>query len=149
MNSPITLSGIAFRPKAKAPMQTKSQSMITRVAGVENDARGKPGKRQVTLLSHEQWLKACQELSTPLPWTIRRANLLIEGVEFDASMVGKHIKIGQLILVITGETDPCHRMDSQFQGLTNALTPDWRGGVCCRVVADGRVKIGDLVQIIN
>jgi MOSC domain-containing protein YiiM len=149
MNSPITLSGIAFRPKAKAPMQTKTQSMITRVAGVEGDARGKPGKRQVTVLSQEQWQLACEELNSPLPWTIRRANLLIAGFAFDASMVGKQIKIGQLILVITGETDPCQKMDSQHQGLTKALTPDWRGGVCCTVLADGRVNVGDLVQIVN
>ncbi|WP_340680170.1 MOSC domain-containing protein [Paraglaciecola sp.] len=149
MSTPITLAGIAFRPKAKAPMQTKTTTMITKVAGVDDDSRGKPGKRQVTVLSAEQWQRACDELSTLLPWTIRRANLLIEGFEFDASMVGKQIKIGQLILLITRETDPCHRMDSQFQGLKQALTPNWRGGVCCTVLADGRVKIGDLVQVIN
>jgi MOSC domain-containing protein YiiM len=149
MHNPIKLIGIAFRPKAKAPMQTKTQSMISKVAGVEHDARGKPGKRQVTILSQEQWQRACDELSTPLPWTIRRANLLIEGFEFDANMVGKQIKIGQLILVVTGETDPCHKMDSQFQGLTKALTPDWRGGVCCTVIADGRVQLGDVIKISN
>lgn len=149
MQTMIKLIGIAFRPKAKAPIQTKTQSMISKVAGVDGDARGKPGKRQVTILSQEQWQQACDELHTSLPWTIRRANLLIEGFEFDANMVGKQIKIGQLILVVTSETDPCHKMDSQFQGLTKALTPDWRGGVCCTVIADGRVQIGDIVQISN
>lgn len=149
MHNPIKLIGIAFRPKAKAPMQTKTQSMISKVAGIDGDARGKPGKRQVTILSQQQWQQACDELSTALPWTIRRANLLIEGFVFDANMVGKQIKIGQLILVVTGETDPCHKMDSQFQGLTKALTPDWRGGVCCTVIADGRVRVGDIVQISN
>ena len=148
MVTPITLCGIAFRPKVKTPMQTKTQAMITRVAGVDGDARGKPGKRQVTVLSQEQWQLACNELSTSLPWTTRRANLLIEGFEFDASMVGKQIKIGQLILLINGETDPCYKMDNQFQGLTKALTPDWHGGVCCSVLADGRVSLGDAVQIV-
>jgi len=145
----MQLLDIAFRPKSRAPMQTKSETMVSKVAGVEHDSRGKPGKRQVTVLSLQQWLLACDEVGTTLPWTVRRANLLVDGVSFDSSMVGQQIKIGQLILLVTGETDPCPKMDAQHQGLTHALTPDWRGGVCCRVIADGRVKINDDVQILG
>jgi len=129
-------------------MQTKIETMVSKVAGVEDDFRGKPGKRQVTVLSLEQWQLACNEVGAALPWTVRRSNLLVNGVSFDSSMVGQQIKIGQLILLITRETDPCPRMDAQHQGLTQALTPDWRGGVCCRVISDGRVKIGDPLSII-
>ncbi|WP_235594628.1 MOSC domain-containing protein [Paraglaciecola hydrolytica] len=149
MNTPITLCGIALRPKSKAPMQSITEVMVTKVAGLDGDAKGKPGKRQVTVLSQQQWQLVCEELSASLSWTIRRANLLVEGLEFDANMVGKQLRIGQLILLITGETDPCHKMDSQFQGLQQALRPNWRGGVCCTVLADGRVKIGDLVQLVQ
>lgn len=145
----MQLLDIAFRPKPRAPMQTTKETMISRVAGVEHDFRGKPGKRQVTVLSLEQWQLACDELGTSLPWTVRRANLLVNGVIFDASFIGKQIKIGQLTLLVTGETDPCHKMDAQHQGLTQALTPDWRGGICCRVIADGRVRANDDVQILG
>jgi MOSC domain-containing protein YiiM len=139
----IELIDIAFRTKVKAQMRTKNETMVSKVAGIDGDARGKPGKRQVTVLSLEQWQVACGELNTQLPWIIRRANLLVSGVTFDASFVGKQIEIGQLILLVTGETDPCSKMDAQYQGLTRALTPHWRGGVCCRVIADGRIKTGD------
>lgn len=145
----MQLLDIAFRPKSRAPMQTKPQTMVSKVAGVEDDFRGKPGKRQVTVLSIEQWQLACAELGITLPWTIRRANLLVDGVSFGPSMLGQQIKIGQLILLITRETDPCPRMDAQHQGLTQALTPDWRGGVCCRVISDGRIKTGDNLQILG
>jgi MOSC domain-containing protein YiiM len=144
----MQLLDIAFRPKSRGAMQTKVDTMVSKVAGVDGDFRGKPGKRQVTVMSIEQWQIACDELGTILPWTIRRANLLVDGVSFDATMVGQQIKIGQCILYITGETDPCPKMDAQHQGLTHALTPDWRGGVCCRVIADGRVKVGDKMLII-
>jgi MOSC domain-containing protein YiiM len=69
-------------------------------------------------------------------------------LQCDARLVGKQIKIGGLILLVTGETDPCPKMDAQVMGLMQALTPDWRGGVCCKVIADGRIKIGDSVSII-
>ena len=72
----MQLLDIAFRPKSRAPMQTKSETMVSKVAGVEHDSRGKPGKRQVTVLSLQQWLLACDEVGTTLPWTVRRANLL-------------------------------------------------------------------------
>lgn len=145
----MQLLDIAVRPKSRAPMQTKFELMVSKVAGLEDDFRGKPGKRQVTVLSFEQWQLACNELGSELPWTTRRANLLVEGVSFNSSMVGQQIKIGQLLLLITRETDPCPRMDAQHQGLTQALTPDWRGGVCCRVIADGRIKVGDPIKILG
>ncbi|MGO4892604.1 MOSC domain-containing protein [Flavobacterium sp. W21_SRS_FM6] len=148
MTNNLVLKGIAFRPKTKAPMQVKNATMVTRVAGVDGDARGKPGKRQVTLLSAEQWQVVENELDKVLPWTLRRANLLVSGVSFDASFVGKQVKIGQLILLVTGETDPCPKMDAQVLGLTKALLPVWRGGVCCKVIADGRITLGDKVVIV-
>jgi MOSC domain-containing protein YiiM len=143
----MQLIDIAYRPKAKAPMLTIAETMITRVAGLSGDARGKPGKRQITVLSAAQWQQACAELSINLPWTVRRTNLLVEGIVFGPESVGKQIKIGQVILLITGETDPCHKMDAQQAGLRQALTPDWRGGVCCTVLADGRICRGDTFQV--
>ncbi|MFT4938300.1 MAG: MOSC domain-containing protein YiiM [Paraglaciecola sp.] len=145
----MLLLDIAIREKSRAPMQTKTEAMITRVAGVDGDSRGKPNNRQVTVLSLAQWQAACADVNTALAWTIRRANVLIDGPEFDQSFVGKQIKIGDLRMVITGETDPCPKMDMQHQGLTKALEPDWRGGVCCKVIADGRVRVGDFVEIID
>ena len=144
----MQLLDIAFRSNSRAPMQTRKEAMVSKVAGVEGDFRGKPGKRQVTVMSIEQWKLACDEVITTLPWTVRRANLLVDGVSFNSSMVGQQIKIGQCILYVTGETDPCPKMDAQHQGLTQALTPDWRGGVCCRVIADGRIKVGDRMMMI-
>jgi MOSC domain-containing protein YiiM len=145
----MLLIDIAIRQKSRAPMQTKTDAMITRVAGVEDDSRGKPNNRQVTVLSSTQWHAACADVNADLMWTIRRANLLLEGVEFDQNFVGKQIKIGDLRMIVTGETDPCSRMDMQYEGLTKALEPNWRGGVCCKVIADGRVQVGDHVEIID
>jgi MOSC domain-containing protein YiiM len=91
----MQLLDIAFRSKSRAPMQTKAEAMVSKVAGVEGDFRGKPGKRQVTIMSVEQWKLACDAVATTLPWTVRRANLLVDGVSFNPSMVGQQIKIGR------------------------------------------------------
>ena len=114
--------------------------------GLIPDFRGKPGKRQVTLLSLQSWQDTCAELGSELPWTFRRANLLIDGLRFGADDVGKILQIGDVELQVMTETDPCPRMDAQHQGLTAALTPDWRAGVCCKVLHGGMVRVGDGVR---
>ncbi len=141
----ITVKGIAYRTKPKAPMTEIDDVEISCEQGVVPDFRGKPGKRQVTVLSLEAWQTTCAELGVKLPWTFRRANILVSGITFGAEDVGKILQIGELRLQITLETDPCPRMDQQHQGLTAALTPDWRAGVCCRVLSGGQVRIGDTV----
>ena len=110
--------------------------------GVKGDYRGRAGPRQVTVLSQESWSDACGQLNVDLPWTIRRANLLITGTRFSSQDVGRIISIGKGELRITRETNPCHRMDDARHGLKEALDIDWRGGVCCRVEREGIIRIG-------
>jgi MOSC domain-containing protein YiiM len=143
-----TLTAIAYRTKPKAPMTEIDSVEISCEHGLVPDTRGKPGRRQVTLLSLEAWQTACAELGTALPWTFRRANLLVSGLHFSANDVGKIVRIGDVRLQVTVETDPCQRMDDQHQGLLAALTPDWRAGVCCRVLQSGYVRVGDAVQLL-
>ena len=142
------LVGIARRDNKRAEMQTLQQAEITLVSGVARDFRGRPGDRQVTVISADVWRQVCTELGRTIPWTTRRANLLVEGIELPRS-IGGEIRIGSVRLQVTGETDPCSRMEEQCQGLKAALQPDWRGGVCCRVLQEGPVTIGDAVTLID
>jgi len=143
------VQAIAYRKKPKAPMTETDNVEITCEQGVLPDFRGKPGKRQVTLLSLQSWQDACAELGAELPWTFRRANILIDGLRFSAFDVGRIIRIGEAELQVMIETDPCPRMDAQHQGLTAALLPDWRAGVCCKVLKGGTVQVGDAVRYLS
>ncbi len=143
----MKLQGIAIREKKRAAMHELNAAEVTVAKGVASDFRGKPSKRQVTLLSSEQWQQACNAVNKQLPWTVRRANLLVSGVEFSQADVGKLICIGDVRLRVQCETDPCSRMDEQHQGLYAALLPKWRGGICCEVLQSGQIAIGDEVII--
>ena len=140
------LAGIARRDKKRAPMQTLETADITSDTGVAADFRGVPGDRQVTVISAAGWQAACAELQSELAWTMRRANLFVDGIELPRR-TGDELHIGDVRLLITGELDPCSRMDEQCPGLTAALTPEWRGGVTCSVLQGGRVSVGDNVTI--
>jgi MOSC domain-containing protein YiiM len=56
------------------------------------------------------------------------------------------LAIGAARFLITGETEPCIRMDEQLDGLQEALRPNCRGGLTARVIADGEIAVGDKVE---
>ena len=144
-----TLLGIAYRDGSRLPMREIDAARISLDAGVASDFRGrKRGRRQVTLLCAEKWRAACAELGIELPWTTRRANLLVNGLPIGPECVGRTLSVGTAVLRITQETDPCGRMDEQYRGLKRALSPDWRGGACCEVVEDGDIAVGDPVRFL-
>lgn len=139
-----TLIGLAWKPQRRQPMVKAESILVTPEAGLAGDVRGAPGRRQATVLFEEDWLAACAELGETRDWTIRRANFLVRGV-VNPQAAGGRLRIGPVLLEITGETDPCSRMDAQWPGLQAALTPHWRGGVTTRVLEGGAVALGDAV----
>lgn len=138
------LLGIARKAKSGAVMEDLDTAEVTIERGLEGDYRGKLRRRQISVLSREAWEAACQAHGQPLPWTTRRANLLVEGLELKETK-GAHLKVGEVVLEVYCETDPCALMDQASSGLREALEPDWRGGVCCRVIKGGRISLEDEV----
>lgn len=152
------LLAIATRRRSRGAMLELPRAAVTRRGGVAEDFRGRPGRRQVTVLSLEDWQAACAEAGRPeLPWTARRANLLVTGVDLAAanqaaaaSAEGCVLRVGTVEgaveLEVTGETAPCDRMEEACPGLRAALAVDGRGGVTCRVRRGGELAAGDPVR---
>lgn len=139
--------GISARPAKKEAMVVFASARVSFNHGVADDARGLiKGDRQVTVMTQESWDAVCNEMGKEIHWTTRRANLLISGIDLENTK-GNLLKIGNVMLEITGELAPCYRMDEQFEGLTKALTPNWRGGVTCKILNEGFVSENDEVKI--
>ncbi len=130
-------------------MQEMAQGRITIAAGLEGDFKGaKYPRRQITILASEGWEAALHDIGhATLPWTARRANLLVAGVRLPRA-AGGILRIGQVRLEVTGQTFPCLRMNEAHAGLLSALAKDWRGGVTARVLAGGVVALGDVVEVL-
>ncbi len=144
------LIGIARRPVPRAPMEEVTAGHIGIDTGLDGDHKGpKFALRRITVLSREAWEAALAELEPPavLPWTTRRANLLVEGVRLPRARGGV-VRVGPVLLEVTYPTQPCRRMEEARAGLLKALHPDWRGGITCRVLEEGTVRLGDEVHIL-
>lgn len=146
------LGGIARHAIPRGAMETLERALVTPDKGLEGDCRGmvgpnQQGRRQITLIEAESWAAALGELEAELPWSVRRANLLVQGLRLPRE-AGAIIAIGDSLRIqVSFECDPCHRMDAILPGLQAALRPDWRGGVCGRVLSEGTIAIGDAVRI--
>ncbi|MGH6871610.1 MAG: MOSC domain-containing protein [Rhizomicrobium sp.] len=140
------LIGIARVSALRAPMEELREARITAERGIEGDARGMKPRRQITVLFRDGWEDACRDLGVPLPWVTRRANLYVEGVARPRETGGR-MTIGEVELEVMLETDPCMLMEQFHAGLKHALTPNWRGGVCCTVISGGTIRLGDAAGI--
>ena len=141
------LIGIARRKARRAPIEECALGLITPAEGLAGDCKGaKYPRRQITVIEREGWERALAELGKQLPWTTRRANLLVEGIRLPRG-AGSIVRIGPAELEVTGQTYPCRRMEEACPGLLSALAKDWRGGITARVLNGGPIALGDPVEV--
>ena len=141
------LEAIALRPGKLEPMQLVESAELDPARGIVGDYASE-GERQVTLISAELWQRAMSDLGADLPWHTRRANLLIQGLDF-ADLVGRKIRIGDAELQVHGVTHPCSLMDQFHAGLREALDSELRCGVYGKVESGGTLEIGSPVEVVD
>ncbi len=129
-------------------MAPADRAIVSVDEGVSGDWRGTQKTRQVTVLFAEDWARAVAGLDPATPWTVRRATLLVSGL-VNPQRAGGVLAIGDVRLLVTGETQPCKRMDEQLPGLWDAMRPDWRGGVTAQVIAGGEIAVGDVAAWVE
>ncbi len=131
----------------KAEACSVSEALAVVGHGLDGDrARGET--RQVTVLGLERWRDALAVAGVAAPPETRRANVVVEGIELSA-LVGRRLRLGDVVLEVLGETAPCKRMDELVPGLRAALEPEWRGGVHGRILVGGRMSVGDSAEPVE
>lgn len=155
------LQAIVLRPARGVPAVQVDQAEALAQRGLQGDrsAERAPrpgaagGKRQVTLMQAEHlpliaaWTGHAQVQATTL-----RRNLVVSGLNLlaarslfpDQPLV---LRIGpQVLLQLTGPCDPCSKMEAELgPGAYNAMRG--HGGLTARVLAGGRIQLGDEVAV--
>jgi MOSC domain-containing protein YiiM len=124
-------------------METQPRARLEPGRGLAGGVRS-GSRRQVTLLSAAHWRELTAGLPGPPDPAIRRANLLLEGIDLRASR-GRVLRIGAARVRLLGETRPCHQMEEACPGLQAALSPPWGGGAFGEVLEAGDIALGDAV----
>lgn len=140
---PGRLDWIGRRPARLAPVEGVARADVTET-GLSGD-HGRAGKRAVTLIQAEHLpvIAALAGLERVDPAILRR-NLVISGINLGA-LRGRDLRIGAVVLRITGPCAPCSRMERALgPGGYNAMRG--HGGWCAEVVAPGTIAPGDPVS---
>jgi MOSC domain-containing protein YiiM len=138
------LLAIFLRPGARQPVRRVERADAVAGHGLTGDHAG-GGRRQVTVLALPAWERACRELGVVVDPAVRRANLLVGGLDGPelARCIGGVLHIGDVVIDVLGETRPCELLDGPGRlGLCNALRGERRGGVYGAVRVGGELRIG-------
>ena len=139
------LEAIWIKRSRLGPMDPADRVTLAAGRGIVGSA-GQGGRRQVTVLSREVWDRLTAHLPGPPAPAVRRANLLVSGVNLD-DVRGHILTVGGVRIRLFGETRPCERMDEACPGLRAALDPPWGGGAFGEVLDDGEVAVGAEVTL--
>ncbi|MGH7505085.1 MAG: MOSC domain-containing protein [Longimicrobiales bacterium] len=138
------LEAIWIKRAHRGPMDPAREAVLVAGSGIVGNAdQGR--RRQVTVLSREDWAEHTAGLGDPDPGQ-RRANLLVSGVRLTGTR-GRTLRIGEVRIRIEGETRPCERMDEATPGLREALSSPWGGGAFGVVLDDGVIRLDDEVVL--
>lgn len=145
MEKKATVKALWLKEAKRGPMRAESALACIKDTGIVGNA-DQGGKRQITIIEEENWHKMMYELNSTLPPSTRRANIMIDGLSLYETK-GLILHLGEVQILIEGETRPCQRMDQAIPGLRACMEPDWRGGVYGRILNNGVIRIGAPVKL--
>jgi len=115
--------------------------------GLEGDAHAEGGHRQVSLLSLQSIDKMVAAGAGVKPGDFAE-NLTVDGLEVMILPVGTRLRVGKdILLEITQIGKTCHKGCAIRELVGDCVMP--REGVFARVLQEGVVKVGDLVEVLD
>jgi MOSC domain-containing protein YiiM len=144
---PRVLQWIGLRSERRGPIieVDSVEALIDRGLAGDHRVDKSPGSgRQVTLISREFIQQTAHFLRAeePHPSLLRR-NLVVSGINLHALRY-QRFAIGEAVLEAGALCHPCSRMETALgRGAVAAMLG--HGGLCCRVIRGGIMRIGDAV----
>ena len=108
--------------------------------------------RAVTLFSAER-IADLQAEGHPIAAGTTGENLTVSGLDWTRVTPGSRVSVGEVTLEITSYTTPCQTITESLRGgditrISQKTNPGW-SRVCARVLAGGRVRVGDPVALAD
>ena len=148
---PGELTWIGVRPGRRLDMQSLTQVNAVANLGLQGDHRMEktPGSgRQVTIISEEYIQMISHYLGNKAVHAQQlRRNLVIKNINLSALRY-QQFQIGDAIFEAGALCHPCQRME-QVLGKGGIAAMMGHGGLCCKVIQSGSIKVGDAVHLMS
>ena len=114
--------------------------------GIIGDAHAGNWHRQVSLLADES-VERMREKFHDIPVGAFAENILTQGIVLYELPVGTRLKVGETELEVTQIGKECHADCAIRQKVGDCVMP--REGIFAKVITEGTVKAGDVVEVIS
>ncbi len=133
--------------REKGVVKEPAESVLMVVdLGVEGDAHGGPGKRQISLLARESVNKMIALTGNEdLCDGIFAENITTEGLELHTLPVGTKLKIGETLHMVSQIGKECHSGCAIMKQVGQCIMP--KEGIFTQVLQGGTVKAGDEIMV--
>ena len=149
-----SVAGLHVAPEAGAPMRSVTEARAVPGRGLEGDRyfagtgyySPKPshGGREVTLIEIEAVEAVSSELDLKLVAAETRRNIATSGVPLN-HLVDREFLVGGVRLLGTRLCEPCKYLEGLTRpGVMGGLVH--RGGLRARILTDGIIRVGDVIQ---
>lgn len=139
-----TPRGTRGRPQfhyVRAPLEAAT---LAENVGIEGDAKGRPGRRQLNVMVAEVVEGLGREGFRTGPGELGE-QIVVSGIAAESLTVGSRLRIGKAVVEVTLPRTGCDRFEA-IQGKPKASVTG-RLGVMARVVVGGEVRVGDAAEL--
>lgn len=130
--------------QAKGTKKTPVAEVMINASGIAGDAHAGDWHRQVSFLADES-VDVMRERMKEIGAGDFAENITTRGIDFRAVIIGQKMKVGGALLEITQIGKECHSACDIKKTVGYCIMPT--EGIFGKVLAEGRVKIGDEVII--
>lgn len=143
----MKIVSIAVSKKKGTPKTPVEEAYITKDHGLEGDAHAGPWHRQVSLLASES-IEQAKAQGLDVGFGDFAENIATVGVDWKTLPIGTRARLGEQVMIeITQIGKECHNRCAIYYKAGDCIMP--REGVFARVLAEGRIKCGDAIQLIE
>ncbi len=150
-----TLKSIAYKPKeAKVnpqqvgyTRQLLNEALLIENYGIEHDRKGGNPKRNLNVMD-DLTLNELARDGYPTEPAHLGENLIIAGIDLRALEKGTQLRIGTEAVIEIGKLrEPCEQLTELDERMPENVVG--RVGMMCRVAKGGRIKVGDVVEVVR
>ena len=139
-----TVKSLGIAVSKLSPMDQVDKIELITGQGIVGDRHlrtdGTRSKRQILLMDIETLIEF------GLSERDIKENITVQGIDFSLIKLGNIVRIGMdVVLEITGDCEPCSRMDELRSGLKNAI--DGRRGMLAYVKSGGTISSRDSITV--
>ena len=143
----MKIVSIAVSKKKGTPKTPVEEAFLSKDHGLKGDAHAGPWHRQVSLLASES-IEQANARGLDVGFGDFAENIATVGVDWKTLPIGTRALLGERVMIeITQIGKECHNRCAIYYKAGDCIMP--REGVFARVLAEGRIKCGDPVKIIE